>query len=408
MNINPFENTEQQIKAHLKNVLPEDVYDKWIDNFVFESIGAKRIVIGYYGQAPLKEFNENYRENVWLQICAAIGSTKKLKIHKRKNKASKLDAIKANKNVRAAKWFGLSVAAAAVILAVAVMGGSYIVNRNFRETFYSVGSLKVNNNVRVIQISDLHSCKFGKDNSKLTSRIEKLNPDLIVLTGDCLDAEAASTEPVVNVCSQLAKTAPTYYIYGNNEVERFYDTPLTQEALDEKFGFNDDNRDPSRLLKNKDDFEKELEKNGVKVLKNKKDTITAGATEVDIYGVLTSNPSSFWSYSGESFDDYIYNNTNNLKITAVHEPFIFEEYETSSWGDLLVCGHTHGGVVKIPVLGAMYTHEGGLFPEKKGFYVYGRYNAEGSPLIVSSGLSNRNILRINNQPELVIIDINKF
>ena len=73
-----------------------------------------------------------------------------------------------------------------------------------------------------------------------------------------------------------------------------------------------------------------------------------------------------------------------------------------------MCGHTHGGVAKIPVLGAMYTHEGGLFPEKKGFYVYGRYNAEGSPLIVSSGLSNRNILRINNQPELVIIDINKF
>ena len=64
--------------------------------------------------------------------------------------------------------------------------------------------------------------------------------------------------------------------------------------------------------------------------------------------------------------------------------------------------------MRIPVLGPLFTHEGGLFPERSGGYVYGRYDVAGKPLIVSAGLENSNILRINNQPELVVIDINKF
>ena len=77
--------------------------------------------------------------------------------------------------------------------------------------------------------------QIRKDNSKLTSRIEKLNPDLIVPTGRLswmrrLLQRKAGCE---SYAPSLPKTAPTYYIYGNNEVERFYDTP-TQEALDRK------------------------------------------------------------------------------------------------------------------------------------------------------------------------------
>ena len=74
----------------------------------------------------------------------------------------------------------------------------------------------------------------------------------------------------------------------------------------------------------------------------------------------------------------------------------------------MLSGHTHGGVMRIPVLGPLFTREGGLFPERNGKFVYGRYEAAGKLLIVSGGLENSNILRINNQPELVVIDINKF
>ena len=99
---------------------------------------------------------------------------------------------------------------------------------------------------------------------------------------------------------------------------------------------------------------------------------------------------------------------NNLKITAIHEPLVFEMYTPDTWGDLLLAGHTHGGIAKIPVLGPAYTHDGGVLPGRSGHYVYGRYDVQGRPLIVSSGLENNTLYRINNQPEIVIVDINKF
>ena len=144
------------------------------------------------------------------------------------------------------------------------------------------------------------------------------------------------------------------------------------------------------------------------MLKNEKDTIKIKTMTVDVYGVLNSNPSSFWSYSEKAFLSYIEEDEDNLKITAVHEPFIFQDFKPDYWGDLMLCGHTHGGVVRVPVFGPLFTKEGGILPERNGDFVYGRYDVAGSPLIVSGGLENTNVFRINNQPELVVIDINKF
>ena len=297
-----------------------------------------------------------------------------------------------------------------IILAasVAVVGYNYLENQNFRETFYCVSSLKVNNKIRIVQISDLHNCSFGNNNDKMINRIEKLKPDLIIYTGDIIDSKSKSDDTIIKLCTSLSKLAPSYFVYGNNEVEKYYDNPLTQDSLDKKFGFNNDTRDPNKLLEITDSLEEELEGVGVKVLKNGSDTITVGSTNVDIYGVLTSNPSSFWSYAGGSFDEFIYKNENNLKITAIHEPLVFEEYTPNTWGDLMLAGHTHGGTAKIPVIGPAYTHDGGILPARSGHFVYGRYDVQGRPLIVSSGLENTNFLRINNQPEIVIVDINKF
>ena len=315
---------------------------------------------------------------------------------------------KSRKNLKVIKLFLISIIFAFIAAVIAIIGCNYVENRNFKETFHSVSSLKVNNKIRVIQISDLHNCTFGKDNEKIIKRVKKLNPDIILYTGDCIDSNATSDERIISLCTALADVAPSYYIYGNNEVEKYYDVLLTQDELDDKFDFDDDNRDPEKLNSMTDALEEKLEKAGVKVLKNEFDTITVGKTRVDVYGVLTSNPSSFWSYGGEAFADYLYTEENNLKITAIHEPVVFEEFTPDTFGDVLVAGHTHGGTVKVPFLGSLYTHEGGLFPERSGHFVYGRYDVQGRPLVVSSGLENKNLFRINNQPEIVIVDINKF
>ena len=404
-NLKDIKKTEKQIKELLKEFTSDEFYNKWGEAFSVENVDEKEVLITYHRDEDYKGFKKECGESLKTSIKSVLGDGLKIRIQKKKgsNMTPKLQ-----KNLRVFKFFLIGMVFVCLATAIIIVLFNYIGNRNFRETFYGVSSIKVDRRLRVIQISDLHGSSYGKDNKKLLERIEKLEPDIIICTGDIVDSVEEDTEFAVNLGKSLSKIAPSYYIYGNNEVEGIYDVLLNQKDLDKKFGFNDKNRDETALLKLEDNFEKKLEATGIKVLKNEKDTICVDNMNIDIYGVLTSNPSSFWSYSEKSFAEYIYEDPDNIKITAVHEPFILEEFSPDFWGDLVVIGHTHGGVVRVPVIGPLYTHEGGLFPEKDGKLVYGRYSVLEKPVIVSSGLENKNIFRINNQPELVVIDINKF
>ena len=404
-NIEELEMYQEQIKDLFKETSGDELYDTWADTFEIESIDEKQVVVTYHGTENIKKFKKECNQTLKTCIYSVIGDGKKIKISK--NRTSALSP-NAKKNIRAAKFFVLGMIFVCIATVVIVIMGNYIGNRNFRETFYNVSSIKVDSPLRVIHLSDLHGISYGENNSRLVERVKELEPDIIICTGDMVDSATEDVDYAVALARELYKIAPSYYIYGNNEVESIYDFSFNEKDLDEKFGFNKYNRDETKLLKLKDSFETKLENAGMKVLKNEKDTIKVRTMTIDVYGVLNSNPSSFWPYSGKAFSDYIYENPENLKITAVHEPFIFEELGEEFWGDLMVSGHTHGGVVRIPVLGPLFTNEGGLLPERDGKFVYGRYDVSGRPLIVSAGLENSNILRINNEPELVVIDINKF
>ena len=405
-NIEEIKKNQERIKELFKVLATDELYDKWADSFEIENIDGKKVTVVYNGFSDVKEFKKQCKEILLSCIYSVMGDGKKIKISKKSNKKALSGTAK--KNIRVAKFFVIGMFFVCFATAIIVILCNYIGNRNFRETFYIVSSIKVDSQLRVVQLSDLHGTSYGENNKKLLKRIEELNPDVIICTGDIVDSAKSDVDYAVDLGQSLSKIAPSYYVYGNNEVESIYDFSLNKNELDEKFGFKENNRDETALMKIEDFFEEKLENAGIKVLKNEKDTIKVKTMTIDIYGVLTSNPSSFWDYTAKSFADYIGENNDNIKITAVHEPFIFEEFQPEFWGDLMVCGHTHGGVVRIPVLGPLYTHEGGLFPERSNKFVYGRYDAAGRPLIVSSGLENSNVFRVNNQPELVIIDINKF
>ena len=405
-NLDKTQTYNEKIKELFEELATAALYDAWADTFEIESADNKKVVIIYHGAEDIKAFKKECTEILLFCVRSVLGSNKKIKIIGKVSRNTL--SPKTKKNIKAAKFFVIGMIFVCIATAIIIVLCNYIGNRDFRETFYITSSIKVDSRVRVIQISDLHSSSYGKDNKKLLERIKALEPDIIICTGDIVNSANADSDYAVNLAKELSKIAPSYYIYGNNEVESIYGFPLNESELDSKFGFNKDNRDETALLNLRDPFAERLEEAGIKVLKNQKDTIKVKNMSVDVYGVLTSNPSSFWSYSEKSFLEYINEDTDNIKITAVHEPTIFEEFQPEFWGDLMICGHTHGGVVRVPVLGPLYTHEGGLFPERGGHFVYGRYDAAGSPLIISSGLENSNVFRINNQPELVVIDINKF
>ena len=397
---------QEQLKELFQEFANEQLYDDWADTFELESTDGKKVVISYHGHEKIKKFKKKCKKTLLLCIYSLMGEKRKIKICKA-SKRNRLNSHTRN-SIRAVKFFAVGMIFVCMAAAIVVVLCNYIGNRNFRETFYNVSSIKVDSNVRVIQLSDLHGSSYGQNNQKLLERVKDLEPDIIICTGDMVNSAKTDVAYAVNLAKELSKIAPSYYVYGNNEVETIFDIPLNEKELDNKFGFNQSNRDETALLQLDDAFEKQLESVGMQVLKNEKDTIKVDSMSVDVYGVLTSNPSSFWSYSEKSFANYLGENTDNLKITAVHEPFIFQEFNPEYWGDLMVCGHTHGGLVRVPVLGPLFTHEGGLFPERDGDFVYGRYNVAGSPLIISAGLENTSIFRINNEPELVVVDIHKF
>ena len=299
----------------------------------------------------------------------------------------------------------LSILISAVIILGTVIGVSYLQNREFKETFYEVTSNKVEEGLRIIQISDLHAVHYDH----LVSRIQELKPDLIVLTGDIVDCHTQDDSAVVATCGQLAQTAPTYYIYGNHERERQFGSDMLKEdvaRLAQKHGVEEEELVFSALP---DPLREKMEAAGVDVLMNEQATLQVRNTTVDIYGVLTTSSSGFYKYAENSFYPYAYGDEDHVKLMLIHEPYLMDIVTVEDWGDLILCGHTHGGVARLPFIGGVYEDAHGIFPEfLSDGKVMGQYSVQGIPMIISSGLSNLDIWRINNQPELVIVDINRY
>ena len=94
---------------------------------------------------------------------------------------------------------------------------------------------------------------------------------------------------------------------------------------------------------------------------------------------------------------------DSFKLLITHFPDMYYEILADEKIDLGICGHFHGGQIQIPVLGGLYSVDYGLFPK----YCNGLYELKNGTIYVSRGLGNsRNIPRINNRPELAVLDIN--
>ena len=70
---------------------------------------------------------------------------------------------------------------------------------------------------RIVQISDLHNAKFGKNNKNLVKRIKKEKPDMIAITGDFVDGFNPKIDNALKFAEELIKIAPCYYVSGNHE-----------------------------------------------------------------------------------------------------------------------------------------------------------------------------------------------
>lgn len=255
-------------------------------------------------------------------------------------------------------------------------------------TEYTITSSKIPdafNGYKILQLSDLHNASYGKNNSKLLKKIEKINPDIIVMTGDMVNTNSKNYNNFYSLAKEISSKYPSYYILGNHELR------LSAEK---------------RL-----DILYKLNSFGVNVLNNSSASLLKDNEIINIYGltqpittyknVLKNNVETDFSLEDiQSIFQNIDNNSFNILLS--HSPFDFEIF--SKWGaDLVLSGHIHGGIIRLPLIGGLLSPERNFFPK----YDAGEFSYSSSKMVVSRGLGNGTInLRIFNNPEICVIKLN--
>lgn len=223
---------------------------------------------------------------------------------------------------------------------------------------------------RIAQISDLHNMEFGKNNERLIALLKEEKPDLIVITGDLVDAHHTDIPIAVEFCRQAMEIAPVYFSVGNHE--RVMDYPA---------------------------LKKELDQIGVTVLKNQSAFIARGEDRIALHGVMDMG------YEGSTAEALgrLEKTPEYYTVLLAHHPQFFSDYQREGM-DLIFSGHTHGGQFRLPLIGGLIapSDSGGFFPEYDG----GLYTMGDSCMIVSRGLGNSILpFRINNRAEIVIAEL---
>lgn len=274
---------------------------------------------------------------------------------------------------RAANWLRIFMILAGIVLCVVICG--VLASQKLTVSFYTVHSPKIpeGKSIRVVLLSDLHNREFGQDNAELIARISELSPDLIVMAGDMFSKGDPDTETVLSLCANLKQIAPVFFGLGNHEGTMLYNEGI---PLDE-------------MLKEED----------VSVLINSTQEILVQDIPI-LIGGISSTPETYDEFSKEFIAEF--EEAEEFKILIAHVPALFYEKMASSNIDLAVSGHYHGGIVQIPGVGGLYSAEDGFFPR----YCNGLFELENGWLLVTRGLGNSTwIPRINNPPELVVVDI---
>ena len=356
---------------------------KELDRFKAEAQADGSLKLVFHGtEAELSEFLNDNRHALEASIKFAYGKDIVFSIEASGSKEKRTAA----KKIRQDKKNALKKVLIALIpiITIAVVSGFFLLgSKDFKETFYQIGSSRISEDIRIALISDL----YGEDTNELERRIELLDPDLICVSGDMIDSSAESADRIVSFLSELSVSAPVYYVFGEKEEKQY-------PGIDNAF----------RLF---------LEGNGINVLYNESELINIGGTSIELFGLRT-NEGTVTDISQEGLELYktfIGNESNGLKIVLTHAPYIIEDICAEGTPDLILCGHTLGGYVNIPGAGALFDKEYGWLPERlsgSASYIGGRYELNNCNVIVSRGLANDGLPRINNDPELVIIDVFRY
>ncbi|MDD5568931.1 MAG: metallophosphoesterase [Candidatus Pacebacteria bacterium] len=220
--------------------------------------------------------------------------------------------------------------------------------------------------IRIVQISDLHNKNFFGNNESLYGKIKNSNPDFVVITGDLIDKNTKDYSYAYGFAEELLKiNSNVYYVAGDHE------------------------------QKNTRDILKGLAERGVKVLDKSNAVFKKNGQTINIFGVDYYADKNDISFIKQIPDEV-------FSVLLAHNPDLAIE-SSGIKADLILSGDTHGGQVRLPIIGAIKVPGQPLFPK----YTKGLYKLEnGSLLYIDSGLGNTFFpARFLNRSQISLITI---
>lgn len=233
---------------------------------------------------------------------------------------------------------------------------------------------------RVVQISDLHLISYGKDNQRLLKAVRKQEPDIIVLTGDLINrvdisSDGRQSENLRPFLEALVQIAPCYFVSGNHE----WASGEIQEL--------------AQVL---DDI-------GVTYLRNEFVPLHSGSDSIVLAGVEDPNGYADMLLPNEVIDNVRMEFPDEFVLLLGHRNYWLDDYPLLDV-DLILCGHAHGGVWRIPFVGGVFGTNLNLFPKN----TEGVCSGERYDMLVSRGLGNNGFIpRFLNNPQLVTVVLHK-
>jgi predicted MPP superfamily phosphohydrolase len=267
-----------------------------------------------------------------------------------------------------------------VLLFISVFCYLFYQNSSLEVRNYSIVDNRLGseiNDFKIVQISDLHNVSSKILVEDLVSEIKNEKPDIIVFTGDLVDSKNTDIDGAISFIKKIKDVGSMYYVSGNHEAS----------------------------IDNYDELKEKLISNDVIILDNKVEVLDLDGIKVNLIGIDDPKMSFNPSMSDAELVEYNLSNmeydVNSFTILLSHRPELFDVYVKYNI-DLVLTGHAHGGQIRIPFAGGLIAPNQGWFPE----YDSGSFHDKKTTMIVSRGIGNSIIpFRVNNRPELVVIDL---
>jgi predicted MPP superfamily phosphohydrolase len=225
-------------------------------------------------------------------------------------------------------------------------------------------------NFRIALISDVHHSRLVsiQEVRKIVELTNEAKPDLVALTGDYTTGRRRYIEPCAEALGALRAPHGVWAVLGNHD--HYNDAELTVRALLRR---------------------------GINVLENANMRIRRGADELQVVGV------DDWGWGKTDWGRALHNlERTRPSILLSHEPAVFDMPETRGLS-LILSGHTHGGQINLPLVGAPATH---FIKELR--YLHGLYKCEGTQLYVTRGTGMIGLpLRLGARPEITVLRLRR-